>query len=108
MTMRALLPVTAPVMGVVLRCRLVEGALVLLGGRLAGWALPGRLALQVADAAAQVQDLVNRLGALSGAAGVYLVPRLPVPAPTGSPGEGTRSAQNQPIAAKHRETRTNC
>ena len=43
-------------------------------------------------AAAEVQHLVNRLGALSGAAGVYLVPRLPgpVPAPMGS---GSSSAK---------------
>ena len=35
------------------------------------------------DAAAEVQDLVNRLGALSSVSGVYLV-RPPVPAPMGS------------------------
>ena len=61
--------------------------------RPAGWGgaghaggLAGRSGPPVVDAAAEVQDLVNRLGALSGAAGVYLVPRLPgpVPAPMGS------------------------
>ena len=60
------------------------GALVLLGGLMVGRALPGGLGARQSDAAAEVQDLVNRLGALSGAAGVYLVPRLPVPAPMGS------------------------
>ena len=35
----------------------------------------------VADAAAEVQDLLNRLGALSGAAGVYLVQHLQGPLP---------------------------
>ena len=47
---------------------------------------PGGARPPVQDAAAEVQDLVNCLGALSGAAGVYLVPRLqgPVPAPMGS------------------------
>ena len=47
---------------------------------------PGEAHPPVQDAAAEVQDLVNRLGSLSGAAGVYLVPRLPgpVPAPMGS------------------------
>ena len=45
--MRALLPVPAMVMGVVLRGRLLGGALVLLlGGRLVGRALSGGLALQ--------------------------------------------------------------
>ena len=58
----------------------------LLGGRLVGRVLPGGARPPVADAAAEVHNLVNRLGALSGAAGVYLVtvPRLPVPAPMGS------------------------
>ena len=47
---------------------------------------PGGARPPVQDAAVEVQDLVNCLGAVSGAAGVYLVPRLPgpVPAPMGS------------------------
>ena len=44
--MRALLPVPALVMGAVLRCQLVGGALVLLGVRLVGRVLSGGLALQ--------------------------------------------------------------
>ena len=60
--MKALLPVTAPVVGVEpptscrlvggvgveppTNCQLAGGELVLLGGLLVGWALPGGLALQ--------------------------------------------------------------
>ena len=83
------------------------GALVLLGGLMVGRALPGGLGARQSDAAAEVQDLVNRLGALSGAAGVYLVPRLPVPAPMGSgsssalPGGLAMAARGGPAARCH-------
>ena len=44
---------------------------------------PGGACPPAGDAAAEVQDLENRLGALLGASGVFLVCCPPVPAPRG-------------------------
>ena len=55
-------------MGAVLCCLLVGGALVLLGGWLVGQTLWGGGCPLVADAAAEVQNLVNSLGVLPRAA----------------------------------------
>ena len=74
--------VVGRVVGVELHYRRVWGALVLLGGQLVCRVLLVRHALRWGNRMLlpRSKDLVNRLGALSGASGVYLNPP-PVPCP---------------------------